>query len=264
MPGKFVFTLSAGRTGTGFLAELLRVNLPAAEVHHEILGYRAFGRDTPDVSQSMRFNAFGNVPAVQAFWSDKLARIAASPAPVYAETCHLLMKAGLCENLAPLLAHGEVHLLALQRDPLATLRSLLERHPYPDAATQWLWYLDPAYPRNLVPAEEYMRIRPGGYWLWYLLEVMTRAEWYRLRLADTAGVQVHRLRLEDIVQAPGATALFDALGLPLSAAVQLPPRINEGQPPVRVSAEALAALAPRAALLEQEALTRAAQLFAAG
>jgi len=48
---KLIFTLTAGRTGTMYLAELLRANLPDTEVHHEILEYDSFGVDTPEISQ---------------------------------------------------------------------------------------------------------------------------------------------------------------------------------------------------------------------
>jgi hypothetical protein len=39
---KLVFTLTAGRTGAAFLAELLARSFPFAEVHHERLGWVAF------------------------------------------------------------------------------------------------------------------------------------------------------------------------------------------------------------------------------
>jgi len=40
---KFIFTITAGRTGTTFLANLFVNNIPNSEVHHEILGYDKFG-----------------------------------------------------------------------------------------------------------------------------------------------------------------------------------------------------------------------------
>ena len=75
---RFVFTLTPGRTGTAYLAQLLRANLPHAEVHHEILGYDAFGVDSPDLSHLMQFNSRGNTPHVQAFWRRKRSK-ASSP-----------------------------------------------------------------------------------------------------------------------------------------------------------------------------------------
>ena len=147
---EFLFTMTTGRSGTKYLAELLRQNLAGAECEHEILGWDRFGVDAPDISHMTLFNSLGNVAKVQAFWRQKLARIAAGPAPFYAETSHLLMKSGLIENLAPLLAAGRVHLVALERDPFDTVMSFRSRHDFTNRGNMWVWYLDPDYPKNLV------------------------------------------------------------------------------------------------------------------
>ncbi|HKY93691.1 MAG TPA: hypothetical protein VJL84_00240, partial [Kiloniellales bacterium] len=140
MQGKhFVFTMTAGRTGTAYLAELLRQNVGSAEVHHEILGWDRFGVDTPDVSHMTLYNSVGNHPKVQAFWQDKLGRIAKTMAPVYVETSHLLLKAGLVENLGPLLAAGTVHLVALERDLLPTVISYRNRFDFLNKGMWWMW-----------------------------------------------------------------------------------------------------------------------------
>ena len=39
----YVFTITTGRSGTNFLAELLASNLNDAEVHHEQLNYQDWG-----------------------------------------------------------------------------------------------------------------------------------------------------------------------------------------------------------------------------
>jgi hypothetical protein len=249
VPGELLFALSAGRTGTAYLARLLQANLPQAEVHHERLGPEGFGLDSPELSQLQRFNHFGSDEWVQAFWTRKFARIAASPAPLYAETSHLLMKAGLCEHLA--LAGAPVQLLCLRRDPLATTLSLLGRHPLLERASLWLWYLDPRYPRNRVPAEPYLSQPRWGYWLWYLLEVEARMQHYEAQCAR-AGVRVHRVQLERIVGEDGAGELLAALGHRVER-VSLPGRTNEGRPLAKVPEDLRAEIAARVATLAEEA-----------
>ena len=73
MNKQFVFTITSGRSGTNFLAELFARNLPNAEVHHEQLGYRDWGVNSPEVSHLTQFNHEGNNAYVRAFWQQKTA-----------------------------------------------------------------------------------------------------------------------------------------------------------------------------------------------
>jgi hypothetical protein len=227
---KFVFTLTTGRSGTRYLATLLRQNLPDAECHHEIHGWDRFGIDTPDVSHMTLFNSQGNVEKVESFWMAKLARIAATPREFYVETSHILMKAGLVENLAPLTAAGTVHLIALERDPYATILSFRNRFDFLGKANCWLWYLDPEYPRNLVPSRELVADSINGLCLWYILEVRARAARYEEQLRGEPRILFHRFRLEELRDAAGASRLLHALGAPLpSAGVRVPEPENVGR-----------------------------------
>src|SRR6185369_16015283 len=110
---KFIFTLTAGRTGTAFLAELIKWNVSNAEVHHEITEYSSFGTDTPDISHLHAYNASGNTPAIQQFWQNKLKKITSGNKEVYVETSHVLMKAGLVENIAEMMKDHEIHFVIL-------------------------------------------------------------------------------------------------------------------------------------------------------
>ncbi|MEE2981283.1 MAG: hypothetical protein VYA71_07045, partial [Pseudomonadota bacterium] len=56
-----------------------------------------------------------NTPAVRGFWEQKLARIAGTTSSHYVETSHLLMKAGLAENIDVLTAARTVHFVVLGR-----------------------------------------------------------------------------------------------------------------------------------------------------
>jgi hypothetical protein len=226
----FVFTLTTGRSGTKYLATLLQQNLPDAECHHEIHGWDRFGVDTPDLSHMTLFNSEGNVEKVKAFWKSKLARIAATPHRFYVETSHLLMKAGLVENLAPLTAEGTVHLIALERDPYATIMSFRNRFDFQDKANRWLWYLDPDYPRNLVSPRELVAQGINGLCLWYILEIRTRVAYYENLLHGAPGIVIHRFRLEDLRYADGASRLLHTLGVPTDPAkVRMPAPQNIGR-----------------------------------
>jgi hypothetical protein len=234
---QFVFSMTTGRSGTKYLAELLQRNLPDAQCHHELSGWGHFGVDTPDVSHMTLFNSQGNVEEVRAFWRSKLGRVAATPQSRYIETSHVLMKGGLVENLAPLAERGTVHLIALERDPYATIVSFRNRFDFWDKANWWLWYLDPEYPRNLVPSRELFAKGINGLCLWYILEIRARAARYAALLEREPRIKVHRFRLEELRVAGGASRLLRALGLAADPAdVQLPPPQNVGRLLVRIDA----------------------------
>lgn len=231
----FVFTLTTGRSGTLYLAELLAKNLPDAECHHEIVGWDRFGVDTPDLSHMTLFNSQGNVDKVQAFWRSKLARIAATPRRFYVETSHLLMKAGLVENLAPLTAKGTVHLIALERDALATILSFRKRLDFVNKGNQWLWYLDPDYPQNLVPSGELVQLGINGLCLWYILEIRARAAYYEKLVAGKSNIAFHRFSMEELQVAEGASRLLSALGVDREVGqVVVPPARNVGPDLARI------------------------------
>lgn len=228
--------MTTGRSGTLYLAELLEQNLPEAECYHEILGWDRFGVDTPDVSHMTLFNSQGNVEKVQAFWRSKLARIAATPRRFYVETSHLLMKAGLIENLAPLTAKGTVHLVALERDPYATILSFRNRLDFTNLGNVWLWYLDPAYPKNLVSSTEWVAAGINGLCLWYILEIRARAAYYEKLAAKQSRIVVHHFSLEELRGGEAASRLLKALGVATEPGdVKIPKPRNVGETRVKIS-----------------------------
>jgi hypothetical protein len=233
----FVFTMTTGRSGTKYLAELLQQNLPDAQCHHEICGWGHFGVDTPDVSHMTLFNSRGNVEEVRAFWRAKLGRVAATLQTQYVETSHVLMKGGLVENLEPLTEIGTVHFVALERDPYATIVSFRNRFDFWDKANWWLWYLDPEYPRNLVPSRELFARGINGLCLWYILEIRARAARYAALLEGDPRVKVHRFRLEELRVAGGASRLLRSLGIAIDPGqVRLPHPQNVGRLLVQIDA----------------------------
>ena len=233
-PGRFLFTLTAGRTGTASLAKLFEVNFPDAECHHEIIGWDRFGLDSPDLSTMTLFNSVGSVSAVRDFWARKFERILASPAALYVETSHVLMKAGLLENLdllqeaaqAPL----DLHFVDLRRDLFDTVMSYRNRFDFTNKSMWWLWYLDPGYPRNIVESGRLTEFGLNGVCLWYAFEVRARAAYYRQVFADRPGFHFHRLDLEDFADDAVLSSFLGAVsGQPLTGACQRPETQNRGK-----------------------------------
>lgn len=212
MPQSYIFTITTGRSGTAYLSKLLDVNLVDAEVHHEILHYGAFGVDSPDVSQLTAFNALGNTELVQSFWRRKFARILKKTVSVYAETSHVLAKAGLFENITPLTQQADVYVVLLHRPIVKIACSLLSRYDLLNKGNMWLWYLDPDYPNLIVNPSSF----PGRGWVencvWYVCEMFAPAEYYRMLFADSPNIKFVDVSIEDLNIKENAEALFENLG----------------------------------------------------
>ena len=228
MADRFVFTITTGRSGSAYLADLLGSNLQDATVFHERTGWLNFGVVTPDLSDFTVFNSIGNVEKVQAFWRRKLERDLAGPRRIHAEASHLLAKAGLLENIGLLTGKGAtVEIVVLQRDVLATLWSFYNRFDFVNNGLAWAFYLDLAYPNIIVDAAPFRPLGVAGRALWYIYEMRVRAAYYRQLMAGQAGIRFHAVDLSDIAEAGGAQALFDAMELAPDKPVACPPPRNE-------------------------------------
>jgi hypothetical protein len=241
---KLVFSLSAGRTGTAFLAELIARNLDqsvAAEVYHERLGFDAFGVDTPDLSHMVQFNSRGNTEKIQQFWNRKLDSILAGDLDFYAETSHPLMKAGLVENAVRVCRdRAELHFVRLRRSLVPTLLSYERRGDFLNKSSQWLWYLDDAYPRVLVKPEAFRRAGLVGIMLWYLLEIEFRGAYYMERHKSTEGVFFHEADIDALNDAAtAATLLSDIYGKHNPESVVVPGKKNATENAVPADPERL-------------------------
>jgi len=178
------------------LAQLLGDNLPNSQIFHEILGYDRFGVDTPDVSHMTLFNSQGNVKQVRDFWRQKAARIVNSSPGWYGETSHLLAKCGLLENIDLFTSVGPVYILCLDRDLLSLVQSMRRRHDMVNKGDQWLWHLDPDYPRKLVSKEFFVPYGVDGIRLWYGCEMRVRAAYYRKLLEGVKNLQFMHTTIE--------------------------------------------------------------------
>lgn len=223
---QFIFPISTGRSGTAYLTDLLRLNLPQdAQVHHERTGFTAMGIDSPDASHFMRFNSIGVDPRVKAFWTQKNRRILNTKVPVYAEISHLLIKAGLIENVDALAQAGRVDLIILTRDTFKILWSFVNRFDFANSGFTWLFYLDPRYPNLILDPKVFTPHGVPGHALWYIHEMWTRAAYYRLLLAGRPNIRLHTVDLSQITRPEGAAALLNDLGHPVTK-LTLPPRVN--------------------------------------
>jgi len=225
---RYIFTITPGRSGTAYLAELLRQNAADTEVHHERTGYQNFGVLTPDLSHFTLFNSVGNVAAVRAFWQRKLGGLRYGEAAHYAETSHLLAKAGLIENLSLLGAEADIHLVNLRRDLDQLVWSFGNRMDFINHGFTWAFTLDPDYPRNIADPRTLARFGVLGKCLWYAIEMRARGEYYRRLVADIPNVTFHDVDLEDIIAPAGAEALLTALGMATAGVPTIPDKLNAG------------------------------------
>lgn len=212
MPANLVFTLTAGRTGTNWLASMLGKSLRDCQAHHEILGYDRFGLDSPDLSHFTLFNSKGSCDEVRGFWQRKSARVAQSQATWYVETSHVLMKAGLVEHIDLFTAFAPVHLIVLTRDIVDTVASYSQRGDLANVGNQWLWYLDPDYPQNILDPTPFKTHGLLAIRVWYWMEITARQGYYEALLADRTDVVIHRYDLSELKATPGAQRLICDLG----------------------------------------------------
>lgn len=223
----FVFTMTTGRSGTTYLTELARENVKNATCYHEILGWDRFGIDTPEVSHLTLFNSRGNIEPVRQFWKTKLSRIMREEGNYYCETSHLLMKAGLIENIKPLTERGHVHLIEITRDPEEIATSLILRGDFANYGNMWMWYLDPNYPRNFVKISDRSKIE--NLCVWYVFEIRVRAAYYRRVASGSERIHFHEIDMKDLVSKEGAEKILSDTGAEISASeIQLPGRKNAG------------------------------------
>jgi len=203
MARTLVYTISTGRSGTAFLAEFLRANLPGATVHHERTHFTHMGRITPDASHFMTFNNVGNVPGLQWFWQRRLKADAADAEDVFVETSHFNARGGLLENLAARPDGTRVVVIAQSRDLLPTVWSLHNRCDFRNNGFTWLFALDPRWRNVIVQSKVFRKWGMAGSAMWYVIEMQTRAAYYRRLLADMPDVRFVDVDLSELRDGAG-------------------------------------------------------------
>ena len=224
----YVFTMTAGRTGTAWLAKLFAANFDCI-AKHEYLNFGEFGIYSQDVGLMGAFNQWGNKDRVQAFWKRKFDLI--PKCSMYVETNHALGKCGLIENLQILPEGSEVTIVTLRRNWLRQAMSYLTRYDFYNMSTVWLWYLDPRYRNVIVQSKPFRDMGMLGNIVWYIAEVETRQAYYRQLFGDKYRfVDVH---LENATSHAGASALLKQFGH--DGTVSLPEKANANpdvKPPI--------------------------------
>jgi hypothetical protein len=140
-----------------------------------------------------------------------------------------LAKAGLLENLKGLLPGAPVYIVLLRRDIMKIVSSMLSRCDFLNKGNMWLWYLDPDYPNRIVDPAVFRKKGWPGICLWYVHEMLARAEYYRLLFAETPGIQFVDAAVEDLNSPDGTAVFFRRLGqrVPPSE-ITIPPPKNAG------------------------------------
>lgn len=184
-----------------------------------------FGIDTPDTSHFTRFNTIGNDAWVQSFWKQKNERLIGLDKTIYAEMSHPLVKAGLIENIDPLAEAGRVDLIILTRDIEKILWSLINRMVFFSYGFTWLFAIDPRSPNVIADFAPFSKDGVGGMAAWYIHEMWTRAEYYRLLLDGRPNIHIHQFDLSELVKPAGATRFLKALGHEVAAPI-MPQRAN--------------------------------------
>jgi len=229
MANNFIYTISTGRCGTTYLKELLQENIQDIKAYHERAFGLNFGVHSPDASDFTYFNHLGNVPKVQQFWQRKLKLDKEVPEQTYAEMSHVLVKAGLIENLSVLSddPNNKIHLIILKRDIKQIAWSFYNRFDFANTGFTTLWYLDYRYPNSIISFKQFKQFGMVGYILWYIHEMYTRAEYYKLLLKDTANIIFHEKDLSQLINQAGAKTFFNELELPIKTPdIIIPPKKN--------------------------------------
>ncbi|UWS09452.1 hypothetical protein [Phaeobacter inhibens] len=213
----FIFTLSAGRTGTAWLARFLGENLNIPSVH-EPFGLDDYGTRLPSIGHMRRFNTYGMNGPICDFWEGKLGELQAP----YAESNHTLGKCGLIESLVE---HGlapRSTIVVLRRDLAKQIASYINRNDFFNITVPWQWYLHPTYPNKIVDPTPLKHLGDVGTAIWYALEMEARYAYYKALYGD----QLHFVEttLEEATTPNGAAKLLRALGHTRHA--KLPPKTN--------------------------------------
>lgn len=239
------WTITAGRTGTTYLYQLLRLNVPNGIAYHERAGNATlFGIHAPELSTMSQFNNFGPNDRVLSFWITKfslvLDELMANDRSHYIEASHLLWKAGLLEaSLKMQRKYLQWHFVMLERDFMKTMLSYYHRYDFYNVVDMWLWYLDPSYRNNIVPFTPFADYIGDDFtkeqmsWairLWYLHEVRARMYRYREQYKRNDNYHFYKCTVGDLNTPEGVKPLLEWLGVDVDLDdIEIPPPKNVTQ-----------------------------------
>jgi len=219
--GKYIFTITAGHTGTTWLSEFIKSNTNIYSIH-ELLDIDDFGNQMPDIRTMRTFNERGMTQFVEDFWHRKFSVI--TTYSDYAESNHTLSRCGLLEYLASLKIEHDIYLICIRRNWAKQCMSFINRADFMNVTINWQWYLDYRYARRIVDPEPFVSAHGYvGQILWYMAEVEARQEYYKILYGDL--FHFIDIMMEEMVTAEGSSRLMEQLGISADQVI-LPPKLN--------------------------------------
>ena len=218
---KHYFTITAGRTGTAWLASFLSENL-GIETIHEHSEINDFGEKMPDIRTMRNFNNFGNNEFIKNFWNKKFSYINKE---FYAETNHTLCKCGLVENIFLHNREKYTTLILLARNLEEQCASYLIRNDFENILSAWSWYLHPSYKKKIIDPKPFMKLGKASEPLWYCYEMAARQEYYYQKYSNK--IRMIKVNLEDIVTNNGAKKFYSELGFKHDCIIPKPKNVNK-------------------------------------
>lgn len=206
MPAKrLIFTITTGRSGTGYLAEVLR-DIPNVQSYHE---------PEPRFSDVMRSVQKDKSIAVKFWINKKLPQVAKETAPIYIETSHLFCK-GFIE---PLLDMDIIpDLIILERPERDVAKSMLRLDTIPGRTEKGLkYYLSPEDP-GVLPLPNWQILHDYQLCYWYCLEIKRRSLYYEKTLREK-NAHITKITLNEILSFKGFNRLLKELYLPRPGAL---------------------------------------------
>jgi hypothetical protein len=195
-----IFTITTGRSGTGYLANLLG-NIPNIATFHEA---------DPRFSMAFRRTQSDGRAAMEFWVEQKLPAIAAVPESVYIETSHLFCK-GFVEPLLELGIVPDIILLERPHRDVATSMYLLDTIPgRTEKALKY--YLSPDDPKVLA-LPKWRSLHDYQLCYWYCLEIERRSTKYE-QLFRSYRSTVVRTSLHEFSTYKGFLSLIWRLKLP--------------------------------------------------
>ena len=219
---KYFFTITAGRTGSAWLANFMSANLQIESIH-ESLEINDFGLKMPDIKIMRTFNNIGNNFLIQDFWNNKLKFI--ENENIYVETNHTLSKCGLVENLANSSLSENSVLILLNRNIIDQCVSYIERHDFTNMTIIWQWYLHTSYKKKIVNPTPFKKLGTTGLALWYCFEMLARQTYYKKLFSKK--IEMIEVDLEDLNSENGAINFLKSIGITDKCII--PNKINQNE-----------------------------------
>ena len=197
---RLIFTVTTGRSGTGYLAEMLSF-IPDVYSCHE---------PEPKFSNVMRSVQKDKTVAVKFWMNRKLPQIASEEAPIYIETSHLFCK-GFIEPLLDIDIIPD--LIILTRPDRDVAKSMLRLGTIPGRTEKGLkYYLSPEDP-GVLPLPNWQSLHDYQLCYWYCLEIKRRSIYYE-HIMHKRNAHITKVSLNEIASFRGFNRMLKELSLP--------------------------------------------------